>query len=387
MKYLPLLWAALWRRRPRTILTGLSIAVSFLLFGLLTAFNQAMNSGVEMSGSHRLVITGKYSLTQLLPYGHLQQILHVDGVSRATHASWFGGVYQEERNFFPQFATDVAAYLALYPEMLMPQAQHEALALNRTGAVVARTLADRFGWKIGDRIPIQATIWPKADRSNAWEFDLVGIFDTADPRERGQYEMMLLPYTYFDEARQFGRGYVGWYIADVAGGHDPAAVAHRIDTLFANSPFPTKSQTEKAFNQAFLKQLGDIGFIISSIMGAVLFTLLLLTGNTMMQSVRERIPELAVLKTIGFSDGQVLGLVLAEAAALCLAAAALGIGFTAILLPLLAPHLPGGFAGMGLSASALWQALGMAAVLAAVVGIPPAWKAMRLDIVQALAGH
>lgn len=387
MKYLPLLWAALWRRKPRTWFTGLSILVSFLLFGLLNAFNAALNSGVELSGSHRLVSTGKYSLTQFLPQGYLQQILNIDGVSRATHASWFGGVYQQERNFFPQFATEVETYLALYPELLMPAAQREALALNRAGAVAARTLADRFGWEVGDRVPIQATIWPKSDRSNAWEFDLVGIFDVANPRERGQYEMMLLPYTYFDEARQFGKGMVGWYISEVAPGADPAAVSARIDEMFANSPHPTKTQTEKAFNAAFLKQLGDIGFIISAIMGAVLFTLLLLTGNTMMQSVRERIPELAVLKTIGFSDRQLLGLVLAESAVLCGVSAALGLALTAAILPLLVPELPGGFGGMSLTAGALLQALAIAALLALIVGLPPALRAMRLDIVQALGGH
>ncbi len=387
MKYLPLLWAALWRRKPRTIFTGLSIAVSFLLFGLLNAFNQALNSGVELSGSDRLITTGKYSLTQLLPYGHYQQILNIEGVSRATHASWFGGVYQTERNFFPQFVTDVQTYLALYPELVLPAEQREALRLNRSGAVVARTLADRFGWSVGDRVPIRATIWPQKDNGNAWEFDLVGIFDTRNPRERGQYEMMLLPYTYFDEARRFGRGMVGWFVSEIESGADAVAVGRAVDEQFANSPFPTRSQTEKAFNQAFLKQLGDIGFIISSIMGAVLFTLLLLTGNTMMQSVRERIPELAVLKTLGFAGHQLLALVLAESVTLCLLSAAIGIGLTGLLIPLLVPHLPGGFAGMTLGPQAWLQGLGIASGLALLVGVPPALRAQRLDIVQALGGH
>lgn len=387
MKYLPLLWAALWRRKPRTIFTGLSIAVSFLLFGLLIAFNQALNAGVALSGNERLVTTGKYSLTQVLPYGHFQQILNVEGISKVAHASWFGGVYQNERNFFPQFATDIEVYLDLYPEILLPPEQREAVRLNRSGAIAAKTLADRFGWKVGDRIPIQATIWARADRSDAWEFELIGIFDTRTVAERGQFEMMLLPYTYFDEARLFGKGTVGWYLAEVQRGANAATVAQRIDALFANSPFPTKSQTEKAFNQAFVKQLGDIGFIITAIMGAVLFTLLMLTGNTMMQSVRERIPELAVLKTIGFSDGQVLGLVLAEAGVLCGVSAALGVAMAAVLIPAMVPHLPGGFSGMSLDPQVLTQALALSALLAVLVGTPPALRAMRLDIVQALGGH
>lgn len=387
MKYLPLLWAALWRRKPRTVYTGLSIVVSFMLFGLLQAFNQAFNSGVEASGADRLVTTGKYSLTQVLPYSYYEQVKGVEGVALATHASWFGGVYQTERNFFGQFPVDTETYLDLYPEILIPAEQREALRVTRTGAIVAKTLADKYGWKVGDKIPLQATIWPKADRSNAWEFDLVGIFDAATAAERGQQEFLLFRHDYFDEARQFGKGTVGWFITRVTDTSQSAAVAARIDALFANSPNPVKTQTEKAFNQSFIKQMGDIGFIITSIMGAVLFTLLMLTGNTMMQSVRERVPELAVLKTIGFKDGQVLGLVLAESGLMCIVSAAIGIGLAALLIPFLAPNLPGGFSSMELRPGAVARGLLIAAVLAALVGALPALRAMRLDIVNALHGH
>jgi putative ABC transport system permease protein len=387
MKFLPLLWGALMRRKPRTIFTGLSILVSFLLFALLQAFNQGFNSGVEMSDENRLVTTGKYSLTQVLPISYYQQIKGVEGVTETTHASWFGGVYQNERNFFGQFPADVETYLKLYPEIILPAEQRQALLNTRTGAIVAKTLADRFGWKVGDRVPIQATIWPKADRSNSWEFDLVGIFDAATPAERAQQEFMLFRYDYFDEARQFGKGTVGWFITRVSDPAQMPAVAKHIDALFANSPNPTKTQSEKAFNQAFIKQMGDIGLIISSIMGAVLFTLLMLTGNTMMQSVRERVPELAVLKTIGFRDRQVLALVLAESGLLCLLFAAAGIGLGAVLIPLMTPHLPGGFAGMELRADAIAEGLAIAALLAVLVGFLPALRAMRLDIVNALSGH
>ena len=185
MKYFPLLWAALWRRKPRTIYTGLSIIVSFLLFGLLQAFNAAINSGVEVSGADRLVTTGEYSLTQVLPFSYYQQIKNIEGVAMVTHASWFGGVYQSERNFFAQFPSDIATYLEVYPEIIIAPEQKKKILETRTGAIVAKTLADRFGWKLGDRIPIQATIWPQADRSNAWEFDLVGIFDARTAAERG----------------------------------------------------------------------------------------------------------------------------------------------------------------------------------------------------------
>ena len=387
MKYFPLLWGALWRRKPRTIYTGLSIIVAFMLFGLLQAFNTAINSGSESSGTDRLVTTGKYSLTQVLPYSYYQQIQNVEGVDKVTHASWFGGVYQSERNFFAQFPSDVTTYLEIYPEILLPEAQKLAMLQTKTGAIVAKSLADRFGWKIGDRIPIQATIWAKADGAKAWEFDLVGIFDARTAAERAQQEMMLFHHDFFDEARKFGKGTVGWYITRVEHPSQMNEVAARIDAMFANSPSPVKTQTEKAFNQAFIKQLGDIGFIISSIMGAVLFTLLMLTGNTMMQSVRDRIPELAVLKTIGFRDGQVLALVLAESALMCIVSAALGLGLAAVVIPAMAPLLPGGFAGMELRPQAWVQAMAIATVLALLVGALPAVRAMRLDIVNALAAH
>lgn len=387
MKYFPLVWAALMRRRPRTILTMLSIAVAFLLYGLLQAVNGAFQTGVEISGADRLITAGRYSFTQILPYGHVQQVRSVPGVSAVAYATWFGGYYQEERNFFPQMPVEPESYLKVYPEILLPEDQKQAWMNTRTGAVVAKTIAQRYGWKIGDRIPIQAGIWPYGpEGGNTWTFDLVGIFDAKDAATLAQFEMMLFRHDYFDEARQFGQGSVGWLIVKVADPAQSATVARSIDALFANSPNETRTETEKAFSQGFIKQLGDIGLIISSILGAVFFTLLFLTGNTMMQSVRERIPELAVLKTLGYSDGKVLVLVLAEALLLCLVAAAIGLGLAALLLPGLAASLPG-FTGMTLLPSAWLIALVLAVALALVVGLPPALRAMRLRIVDALSGH
>lgn len=386
MKYLPLVWAALWRRKPRTIFTMLSIVVAFLLYALLSGVNAAFNAGVEVAGADRLVTTGRYSLTQVLPFGHIQQVQSLPGVASVAGQSWFGGYYQKESNFFPQFPTQIEPYLAMYPEIVLPEDQKQAMLNTRTGAVIAKTLAERYGFKIGDRIPIIAGIWPLADGSNNWEFDLVGIFDTKNPKERSMYEMMLFHHEYFDEARQFGKGTIGWMVIRT---RDPAqneAVIKQVDDLFANSSNETRTQTEKAFNQAFVKQLGDIGLIMSSIIGAVFFTLLFLTGNTMMQSVRERIPELAVLKTLGYSDVGVLALVLAESLALCLLAALAGIGLAAILLPGIAAQLPG-FSGLVLKPSAFAGAMALAVLLALIVGLPPALRAMRLQIIDALAVH
>lgn len=384
MKYLPLIWAALWRRKPRTVFTMASIVVAFLLYALLSGVNAAFNAGVEVAGADRLVVTGRYSFTQVLPEGHLQQVRSLPGVETVAAQSWFGGYYQKESNFFPQFPTEPEPYLAIYPEIVLPEDQKQAFLNTRTGAIVARTIADRYGFKIGDRIPITAGIWPLADGSNSWEFDLVGIFDTRDPRQRSQFEMMLFHHTYFDEARQFGKGTIGWMVVKVQDPSRNAEIIRQIDALFANSPNETRTDTEKAFNQSFIKQLGDIGLILSSIIGAVFFTLLFLTGNTMMQSVRERVPELAVLKTLGFSDTGVLALVLAESLALCLFAALLGLGLASLVLPAVASKLPG-FSGLSLTGQAFAVAMGLAVLLAVIVGLPPALRARRLQIVDALA--
>jgi putative ABC transport system permease protein len=386
MKFLPLVWATLWRRKPRTILTMLSIVVAFLLYALLTAVQASFNQGVKVAGSDRLVTTGRYSITEILPQSHWNQVKSLPGVENVTVANWFGGVYQHERNFFPQFAVDAKSYLEIYPEIVMPEDQRRAFLEIRTGVVVAATLAKRFGWKLGDKLPIQSTIWPLEDNTNLWTFDIVGIFDTRNAADRSQFEMMLLRQDYFDEARLWGKGTIGWMVVKVKDSSQAAQVGKEIDALFRNSPNETRTATEKAFNQSFIKQMGDIGLIITSILGAVFFTLLLLTGNTMMQSVRDRVPELAVLKTIGFTDRTVLLLVLAESAFLCVGAALVGIFIAMLMLPGLAEKIPG-FAGLVLTGEAFLVALGIALLLTLVVGMLPALRAMRLNIVNALTGH
>src|SRR3569623_966377 len=251
MKYLPLIWAALGRRKPRTILTGLSIAIAFLLYGMLNAVNVAFNNGVAISGVDRLVTTGRYSITQILPYGHGQQIRSLPGVTGVAASNWFGGYYQYQHNFFPQFAVEQEQYLSMYPEIVLPPDQKQAFFNTRTGVIVAKTLAERFHWKVGDKIPMQAGIWPLKDGGNVWTFDLVGIFDTANPKDRSQYEMMLIRYDYFDEARQFAKGTAGWYISKIKDPAQAGTIAKQIDAMFANSPNETRTDTEKAFNQSF----------------------------------------------------------------------------------------------------------------------------------------
>ncbi|HUR40994.1 MAG TPA: FtsX-like permease family protein [Verrucomicrobiae bacterium] len=386
MKYFPLVWAALWRRKPRTILTMLSIVVAFLLYGLLQGVVTAFSAGVDIAGADRLITTGKYSLTQMQPVGYGQQIRTIPGVRQVAYQSWFGGIYQTERNFFAQFPTDVEPYLDLYPEILLPADQKTNFLKTRTGAIVIQQLADRYGWKVGDKIPIQSTIWPQKDGSMTWEFDLVGIFDTKDAATRAQHEYLLFHNEYFEQARQFGAGTVGWFVTSVADPTKNAEVARAIDARFANSPSPTKTDSEKAFNQGFVKQFGNLKLILAGIMSAVIFTLLMLTGNTMMQSVRERTAEIAVLKTLGYQDQTVLWVVLAEALFLCGIGAGGGLLLAAWLAPGIGSNMPG-FAAMQVTPSSALTGLALAAGLALVVGLPPALRAMRLDIVNALTRH
>ena len=310
MKYFALIWKNAWRKKARTLLTTLSVFVAFLLYALLNGIGYAFNIGADVANAERLIVIDKVSLINPLPISYMNRIKTTPGVAAVTHASWFGGFYQDARNQFAQFPTDPYGYFAMYPELIIPKEQLDAFANTRTAAVVGHELAAQYGWKVGDRIPIQATIWTKADGGRTWEFDLVGIFSSNDPR--GSSAFMLMHYDYFEEARAFGKGTVGWYVLRVNTGANPVEIANAIDAGFANSPNETETSTEAAFAASFAKQFGNIALIVQLILGAVFFTLLLVAGNTMAQSIRERIPEIAVLKTVGFADRSVLFVVLAE---------------------------------------------------------------------------
>ena len=357
MKYFRLVWKNAWRKKIRTSLTVLSVFVAFLLFALLSAMGHAFKGGADVADAERLVVIDKVSLINPLPFSYMNRIAAIDGVQSVTHASWFGGFYQEPRNQFGQFPVEPAAYFAMYPEFKIPPEQLAAWVANRTGAVVGQELATQFGWKVGDKIPLQATIWTKADGGRTWEFELDGIFSTDDPR--GSTALMLFQYDYFEEARAFAKGTVGWYTLRVQPGADPVQVARAIDMQFANSPNETKTSTEAAFAQSFAKQFGNIGLIVSLILAAVFFTLLLVSGNTMSQSVRERISELAVLKTLGFQDRAVLGIVLSESILIMMMGGLLGLGLGWVVVQGLAKQLAAFLPGVFLAPSAMLTAVGI----------------------------
>jgi putative ABC transport system permease protein len=387
MKYLHLVWAALLRRKARTAFTALSVLAAFLLFGLLDSVHSAFMAGTRgVAGVDRLVTVSRVSFTLSLPKSLYQRIQAVAGVEAVSYANWFGGIYQDPKNFFPSEAV-AANFLSLYPEWRIAPEQRKAFRETRTGAVVGASLARQFGWKIGDKIPLQATIFPQKNGSNDWSFDLVGIYHVTDPKLVSEENLFFFNWDYFDEARQFGNGNVGWYITEVADPVQADQVAQRIDALSLDSDHETKTQSEQAFNVAFVSQFADIGLIVGAIMGAVFFTLILLTGNTMAQAVRERIAEIAVLKTIGFSNHSVLSLVLAEGIALLLTGAAVGLIFAGLVVS--AVRLKYGTAvPLDPVGRDIWlQGLALAVVVGLIVGALPALRGMRLRIVDALSGR
>ncbi|NUS59822.1 MAG: ABC transporter permease [Lysobacter sp.] len=388
MKYLHLIWAELFRRKTRTILTLLSILAAFLLFGLLNGVRESFNeAGKSVAGASRLQTQSKLSFIQTLPLALDQRIKNVDGVDEVTYANWFGGAYQDPKNQVFSFAV-APNYLDLYPEVQVDPAQREKFNNTRTGVLVGEQLMQRFGWKVGQKIPLQSTIFPNRDGTKNWDFDIVGTMRAKDKKSAGWYDgLIIMQWKYFDESTPYNRGDVGWYVVRVKDPAQADRVSKAIDALSLNSPNETKTITEAAAFANWMKQTADIGMIVGSIMGAVFFTLLLLTGNTMAQAVRERIPELAVLKTIGFSNKSVLGLVLAESVLLVLIGGVLGLGLAAVLGPILGAGSQGMINMPPVGLSSWLLGLALMAGIGLLVGALPAMRAMRLNIVDALSGR
>ncbi|MGN6184614.1 MAG: ABC transporter permease, partial [Thermoanaerobaculia bacterium] len=309
MKYVGLVLANLKRHKLRTALTIASIFVAFILFAYLGAIRNAFRFGTSVAGANRLVVRHRVSLIQPLPQSYERRIEQVNGVDDASEQAWFGATYQDKQTSWGQVAVNPNEFWAMYPEIVLPQAQKDAFTKTRTAAIVGRTTANRYGWKVGDRIPLKATyLVPKS--GNTWTFDLVGIYD-------GQYKEtdttgFYFRHDYMDENRRYGKGNTGWYVIRVQDPKDAERVARDVDALFANSPAETKTETEKAFIKGFAEQIGNIGKIVQAVLGAVFFTILLVAANTMGQAVRERTNEIGVMKAIGFSDAKVFSFVIIE---------------------------------------------------------------------------
>jgi putative ABC transport system permease protein len=376
MKSFRLVWANLRRKKVRTTLAIGSFTVALFLFGLLAAIRMGFRGGADAAGADRLDVINRVSLILPLPLSYRDRLLKVPGVAAVTYASWFGGVYQDERNFFPQFAVDKDTWFDVYADYVVSPGGRDAFMKDRQACMVGRALAKRFGFKVGDRIPLRGTIW-----TGNWEFNAVGVYDGNRPE--ADTSGMFFRADYLEEQRAFGKGTVGWYVVKLRSPDDGVRVTGAIDALFENSPFETRTQTEKAFAASFVKQMGNVELLIMTIGAVVFFTLLLVTGNTMAIAVRERSGELAVLKTVGFSDLRVLGLVLAEAVLIAGQGGLIGLALAEFVIPGLSRALP--MLGV-LYVSPLTFAAGFALALAVGVaaGLLPAIGAMRLRVVDAL---
>ncbi|MBL8271078.1 ABC transporter permease [Steroidobacter sp.] len=387
MGYLHLIWAGMFRRRVRTILMLLSITVAFLLYGPLeTVRSTFANFGQSIAGHDRLLTLSKLRPgAPVLPQSLLERIKEVPGITNVDYAVYFGGTYQDAKNNVP-LESHTETFFDLYPELALTAGERTAFQQTRTGAIVGAGLAKKFNWRIGDKIPFQTTVTRK-DGSNVWTFDVVGIYRFTDPGMQVWDNTVYINWHGFDEARLTASGNVGWYVLKVANTNQVDNVAHAVDALSANSAHETKTQSENSFSAGWIGQIGDFGLIVTSIMSAVFFTLLLLTGHTIAQAVQERIPEFAVLKTLGFSGGTVLGLVLSESVLLLLLGSTLGLALATLALSF-ASSLPDGALPVPLqpvSVDVWLRGLAVAILIGLIVGAVPALRGLRLRIVDALA--
>ncbi len=383
MNRFTLIWRNLWRKPIRTVFTMLAILVVFFLFTVLEGLRIAFSlSNVGAEAEERLLTSHKVSLIMMLPEAYQSRIARLSGIEAVSHATWFGARYQDNPEF-AQYPVEAEQYLALNPEITLEEGQKQAWLGNRGGAIVGRPVATQYGWQVGDRVPLKSSIWTRSNGSDVWEFDIEGIFeDTSNGMNSG---VLLFHYDYFEEARGWGKGTVGWYVSKGDGTVPLDSLMAAIDQEFANSPAETKTTTEEAFAQQYAKQFGNIGLIVTLILAAVVFMILLVTGHTMAQSVRERIHEMGVLKTLGFTSGTLFRLTVLEGLLLVLPVGILAMVLGWLTLSFVAGIMGSMFPG-GLRIGEYSILLGLALMLAITLGsvLPPVIRALRLDIVALL---
>ena len=383
MSLFSLVWSNMFRRKVRTFLTLFSILIAFLLFALLRTITIAFDGDVRVEGADRLVVGPKYSMIDLLPVSHMAEIYNIEGVELVVHSTFFGGKYAGLDDFFFKFPVQPKDYFEMYSEYVIDPEQLDMFQRTRTGAVSPRALAENYGWKIGDNIPIEGDIWLQAN-GQPWIFELVGVYELNDG-ETTITDPFMIHYDYFDEAREeANQGIVSSFAVKISDPESAPTISAEIDALFENSSNPTRTATESEQGRRMLQQIGNIGLMMNGILSAVFFTILLLTANTMTQAFSERVSELAVLKAFGFTDMTVSMLVLAESVTLCVVGGALGIGLAMVIVAAIGPQLELFIGTFQLSSEAVISGFLVAIALGLVVGLVPAITAKRLQIVDAL---
>ncbi len=372
----------LFRKKLRAILLMVSIMIAFLIFGALGAFYTVFTAGVDVAAANRLITVNRINFTVSMPFAYWGRVQQVEGVENVSHASWFGGYYQEPRNFVQSFAVDPESYLAAYPELVMPDEQRTAFLNTRTCLAVGADLATQFGWSLGDRIPLLSNIWQKTDGSSSWEFDICAIFDGDEATVPANYAMF--HYEYYNEALAFNTDQLGWMIVNTTYPSINERVGRDIDALFANSSAETETSTEAAFNQAFLEQFGNIALVLVLVIGAAFATILMIVGTTMVMAINERTKEIAVMKTLGFNEGRIFRMVLSESILLSLIGGLIGLGLATLMVTGAAAALAGFLPGLAMPMSVVLTALALMIGLGVITGIIPAINATRIRIVEAL---
>ncbi|MGX6647661.1 ABC transporter permease [Maricaulaceae bacterium MS644] len=373
---------SLFRNKTRAILLVLSIMTAFLIFAVLGAFSRALNSGVETAAADRLVTLNAINFTLTMPYAYWGRVEQVEGVQAVTHASWFGGYYQEPRNFIQSFAVDMESYFQVYPELAPVEGDMETLLARNDCAAIGQDLLDQYEWTQGQRIPLTSNIWSKPDGSRVWDVELCLVFDAEDQDVPTNY--MMLQYDYYNESLAFNRDQIGWMILTTGDPTINDQVGRDIDALFTNSPAETETSTEAAFGQAFLEQLGNIGLILTLVIGAAFATILMIVGTTMVMAINERTKEVAVMKTLGFSPPRIFTHVLSESVLLSLMGGLIGLGLAALLLAGVSGALAGQFPGLRMTPTIIGQAVALMILFGLVTGLLPAINALRTNIVTAL---
>jgi putative ABC transport system permease protein len=379
-KHLPLLWANLGRKKLRTGLTLASIVVAFLLFGLMQTLRVALTGSPEMAGVDRLITIHKVAIINPIPMAYLERVRALPGVKYATSQAWFGGIYQEDKNQLAALAIDVPSFFQVYNDYTLPPDQKKVFEQDRTAMIVGSAVAERFKWKIGDTVPIRSNIWTKKDGSNVWPMKLAGIYTATT----GDNQSVYFHQEYLDESRTIGKNTFHMIIERLDDRNRSAEIARNIDALFANSSTETKTATESAFIQGFANQMGNIGALISGVAAAVFFTMLLVTANTMGQSIRERLNEIGVMKTLGYSNATVTGLVIGEALLVTALGAAIGLGLAALTSLGMAQGLAQFFPVLGMPATTYAVGAVLVVVLGGLAAAQPSLQAARLKIVYAL---
>jgi putative ABC transport system permease protein len=380
LKYLPLILANLERKRLRTMLIVASIAIAFALFGLLESMRASVTDSSGVAGGNRLITQHKVSIVQSLPASYLERIRGVEGVHAACSHNWFGGIYQSDQNQIPVFAVDTESFFAIYPEYELPEQQRKAWLADTSGALVGKLLAARFGWKVGDRIPLRSDIFQKAEGGDIWEVNISGIYEAGNEDDASLY----FHYKYFNNSLRFGRDRIGWVVIRIDDPQQGPRISSAVDQMFANSSAETKTATERAFAQTFINQRGNVSAIVAAVAAAVFFTMLLVSANGMAQAIRERTSELAVMRTLGFSAVSLVALVLGEAIVLNLLGVLVGLGIAALLVVRFATVAQEYFPSLSIPRHAYLFSVGLAVLFGVFAGALPCFRIYRLQIVNAL---